>query len=302
MKAVKEIKSTNYYAWQGIGLQVYIYTTTENPQIGDTLYNYDGTSFEASTAEITNVSNNIITTDTYVPGVGVMSYERDNSADTFITETNFKSIKNNADYKLISEPHTELIPAVGILGGLTNTNNVLSNFTVNNYAQLPQELDLSTANYWEMVFKIKLDNSFSSSSPDSCIIGTNVVRKYSPRLVVWNNLQVALQFSNSTSSWNICNINSGSTYLAKNTWYWIKATYAAARYYLYISTDGVNYAQVGAQNSSTLLTSVPLVNIGYCDESDTGEMPFSGEIDLTESYIKVNNNIRWQGIKEINVQ
>lgn len=311
MKAVKEVKSTNYYAWLGTRLQVYIYTTNENPQIGDTLYNYDGNNFEASVAEIVNVSNNIITTDTFVPGVGVMSYERDNSADTFVTETNFKAIKVNADYKLISEPHTELIPAVNILGGLTNTNNVLSNFTVNNYAQLPQDLQFNTEgnqwdDRWEIVFKIKLNNE-ATTGTDSAIISTSLSRSYNPRLVVWNNLQVALLLTNSTNSWNVCEINSDDTYLTIGDWYWIKVTClgwtsSKSDYNLYISTNGTDYSRVGGKLNTNSYKATALKNIGFCHDNSNGDLNFKGEIDLTESYIKVNGNIWWEGTKELNIQ
>ena len=304
------------YAW-GSGGQ--FFTTSGIPQAGD----YAFTSPEIIYAIGTTSGVISEATDEYIIVDG-LTVQRNRAADTtsrnnymlinnsnyYIQQTNTtRTIKEK--YQLIPNPKTITIPNVSILGGLTFTDNILNNFSENNYAQLPQDLQFNTEgnqfdDSWEIVFKIKLNNE-ATTGTDSAIISTSLSRSYNPRLVVWNNLQVALLLTNSTNSWNVCEINSGDTYLTIGDWYWIKVTclgWASSKsdYNLYISTDGTNYSGVGGKLRTNSYKATALKNIGFCHDNSNGDLNFKGEIDLSESYIKVNDNIWWEGTKELNIQ
>lgn len=303
MKAVNAGTIT-FYCWTSSG---YIfYTLNAIPNVGDILYD---------SPDIQDDS-----------GYTVISYDEGDLYGTFssrisLTHSSNKDVTTNiikaiytpskTKYQFIPNPATITIPNVSILGGLTSADNILNDFSENNYAQLPQDLQFNTEgnqwdDSWEIEFKIKLNNE-ATTGTDSAIISTSLSRSYNPRLVVWNNLQVALLLTNSTNSWNVCEINSGNTYLTIGDWYWIKVTclgWASSKsdYNLYISTDGTNYSRVGGKLSTNSYTATALKNIGFCHDNSNGDLNFKGEIDLSESYIKVNNNIWWEGTKELNIQ
>lgn len=310
MKAVKKATSDviNFYAWIGgsTGSEV-LYTINYPPNTDDKLYNANGKIIEPLTIRSYSHGDDIMfvkTGDSFVS----YSYSRDNLQDFTMPVYIPQAIKR---YQLIPNPATITIPNVSILGGLTSADNILNDFSENNYAQLPQDLQFNTEgnqwdDSWEIEFKIKLNNE-ATTGTDSAIISTSLSRSYNPRLVVWNNLQVALLLTNSTNSWNVCEINSGNTYLTIGDWYWIKVTclgWASSKsdYNLYISTDGTNYSRVGGKLSTNSYTATALKNIGFCHDNSNGDLNFKGEIDLSESYIKVNNNIWWEGTKELNIQ
>ena len=80
--------------------------------------------------------------------------------------------------------------------------------------------------------------------------------------------------------------------LTTNTTYWVKFGWTGSEYYLDYSIDGTNYtrdltiAAATPAYSSSNHTLLGLYSTNFKDG-------FSGTLDLSECYIKVNNSIWW---------
>ena len=174
---------------------------------------------------------------------------------------------------------------VNIVGSLTNNNGILSGFSDSNYATCNRNFDPS-ANSWEIVFKIRrTSNTHANSVFFAKVFDT------------WSGIRMQLVSTNQCAILGMGDGRSSTTVLSLNTWYWVKLKYNNPTYTLYISTDGTYYT---AEATDTLTTTYPSYNnpctIGK--QLDTTNRPWDGEVDLNESYIKVNDLIFWQGVSD----
>lgn len=180
---------------------------------------------------------------------------------------------------------------VNIIGNLTNTNGVLSNFSTSNYATF--EPFTAGANPYEIVFKFKYNNSGTEQIIWYCGLYTASYGTLSLRIT--NTSKFYIFFGkNNTPYWDI----NGTTTLQTDTDYWVKLVFNGNnQYYLYLSTDGVTYSSEGSRTSSEKLgdTNTTISQIGIIDRS----YPFQGTIDLNESYIKLNGLMWWRGAQNI---
>lgn len=95
----------------------------------------------------------------------------------------------------------------------------------------------------------------------------------------------------SGSSWDIANAVTATDYtVLTDTKYYIKFIFDGTKYSLNYSLDDVTYIE-GCYVNSSLIIGDYTPNIGC---RFIGTTPFLGSIDLTNTYIKVNNNIWWQ--------
>lgn len=176
---------------------------------------------------------------------------------------------------------------VNITGGLTNTDGVLSNFSSSNYATFEPFAPGATS--YEIVAKV---NSNSISTEQMIYYFGDYAQSYGALSIRFDYRNVYVFFGKSNSpQWDI----RGNTTLQANTDYWIKLTYNGSnQYQLYLSTDGENYTSDGSKTNSNKLgdTNTVLSQIGIVNSS----LPFSGTIDLNESYIKVNGAMWWRGV------
>ena len=85
--------------------------------------------------------------------------------------------------------------------------------------------------------------------------------------------------------------------LPSNTWFWTKVTYDGTNFNTYYSTDGENYTLADTSTAS-LDFSEEYIYIG-CD-TGFGANGWGGDIDLTETYVKVNGAYAWQYIQTSN--
>lgn len=174
-----------------------------------------------------------------------------------------------------------------ITGSLTISNGVVSGFNNSNYLTTPNRtFPASSAGSWEWVFKFKTGSDITTQQK---IYSQG--KSYPSGLMIISS-KLVLHISTSDSSYNIA-ILTGSYTLAVSRDYWGKATFDGSAYRLYISTDGSSFTQIASVSSSSKMANTGNWAIGH-DTKDTNRYML-GSIDLSQSYIKVNGSIWWQG-------
>lgn len=178
-------------------------------------------------------------------------------------------------------------------GSLKIYNGVVSGFSASNYLEVAPSFDVSSAQSWEMVYKITTSDKITtgqticghtgSSTADPIAITTNTSKHF------------ALTVSNSTSS-SFINAVSGTYTMLPNTTYWLKVTFDGSKYVLSYSLDGVNFTEDVVKENTKVPYTSNLV-LGRQQGSDS-EFPFLGAIDLKECYIKINGELWWTGTVE----
>lgn len=152
---------------------------------------------------------------------------------------------------------------------------IITNFSSYNYLTIG-DIDLTTANSWEMV---------------ACF-SANTINQY--QFWYQNPIAIGLDNSNHLHIWSLPDgdIYSDVTFEV-NVTYWVKVEFTGTQYNAYRKTskDGA-WQQIISTNSSNkvIITSTPTY-IGL-NPNNTNEY-FSGYIDLSECYIKVDNVVVW---------
>lgn len=176
------------------------------------------------------------------------------------------------------------------VGDVIIEDMVASGFSTSNYIQLPAIFNPNGSN-WEMFFKI---NSGSLTAPKGIF---TVDRRHSLSLGMGTKLSVWI--SSNGSSWLESTMdNNGITTLKENTDYYLKATYINNVLNVYLSEDGNAWTTEFTQNISLAPVTSNCSKLGVYR---SGSGPFStGSIDLSVSYIKVNNEMYWQPYEATN--
>lgn len=178
-----------------------------------------------------------------------------------------------------------------IIGSPTvNTSTgVVSGFSSSNYLTLPQSFNPADKT-WEVRLKFTTSNNVNSTQGifQSIIDYTESGQRGIILLIVNGKLRFGI--STNGSSWLF--ITDSSFNLATNTTYWVKFGWTGTEYYLEYSTGGINYTRDITENSSIpaySLSNYTVLGI-YSWSIKEG---FLGTLDLSESYIKVNNSTWW---------
>lgn len=163
----------------------------------------------------------------------------------------------------------------------------VSGFSDSNYLTLLENFDVSDGSTWEKVFKFTTGSDISTAQT---IIGCNVDNR--GHVVQFSSGKFRL-FLSSATSWDIASNTIGSYTVLADTTYYIKLEFTGSAYNLYYSLDGVDYIlDITINNSKPL--SQDLMRIG--ETAGSGQY-LLGSIDLSESYIKVNNELWWSCFK-----
>lgn len=176
-----------------------------------------------------------------------------------------------------------------VIGSLTNNNGVYSGFSSNNYIEVPIELNLSTADSWEIGCKFTTGSNISSNqtiigaarstsqgnSCGTCIdIYNGNLRFYTP--LASNNNPVVVEAS-----------------MSVNTTYEVRGIFTGTQYQVYVNNVLVN---------SITESRKALYNSNYNDKFYIGQyrdrsdayLPFLGQnIDVNSCYIKINGENYW---------
>lgn len=160
---------------------------------------------------------------------------------------------------------------------------VIANFSNTSYLSLPESF-LPGNNSWEIVFKVHTANvsteqyiyTFGTPKSDGTVRGV--------RFCLANSkLQAVLSYDGV----NIGNFFNGTTTILNDTDYTFKLEYTGTVYNMYINGN----------LEGTLSSSTPIANGDYnyigIVRASYFTYPWLGTIDLSQSYIKINNQIWW---------
>lgn len=178
-----------------------------------------------------------------------------------------------------------------IVGNISlTTTGIASGFNSNSYIHT-QSVFSPENNPWEMVFKVtyntsginyqRLCGALNNTSLSQIVIGAG--SDVNHKLITW--------ISSNNTSWNIASGVQGNSVLVNGQVYWIKAEFTGTNYIISLSTDGVTYnEEINISSSETIKNNNSFFIIGNAELSGY----WSGSIDLSETYIKINNEIWWQ--------
>ena len=170
-----------------------------------------------------------------------------------------------------------------LIGAPTINNGIISNFSSENYLRL-NEIFNPGSNPWEIVSKI-----YTTSSTEQGIFGNSsgTLWKTFVISIYKSPLNFAIALTSNGSSWDIANTR-GTHTVVLNKWYWIKLKFTGFSYEFYYSEDGINWVlDINIQSSASLLNSNTNNVLGYNNYGSS--YPFIGNIDLFETYIKIDN-------------
>lgn len=176
----------------------------------------------------------------------------------------------------------------GEVFGETNitSTGVVTNFDANNYIKLFDKFNPEN-NSWEIMFKCYCT---TNSVNQYCIGSTNgdngVLIDFTSSGVV------NLWLSSNGSTWDIAsNIHTNNVSYPLNSDFYVRLTFDGSQYVLEESLDKETWTTASLVTSSTPIH--PCVfYIGAAWDKATAYL--RGKIDLSESYIKINNTIWWQ--------
>lgn len=223
---------------------------------------------------------------------------------------NFKDsniINNIHDIHKFENPQVCLMPIDGgetlieyeqngnLIGGVTFDKNtgVLSNFSTSNYLSLPSSFSPGT-NTWE--FQIKFTTGELPSSTGQGLFGSiGSSDGCTPFYIHGNgsNSTLGVFLSSNGTSWDLTGTTTTVMPLAENTTYKLKAEFTGTEYNWY-SWENDDWVLKYTLTSSTAVYSGLNMLIG---NNRAQNNPFLGTVDLSQSYIKINNQIWWSGIK-----
>ena len=173
-----------------------------------------------------------------------------------------------------------------VVGSPTIENGIASNFSNNNYLEL-HNFDPSKP------FELRAKINTTQIGQRQVIYGVGTAGVL--RFLIFTNGKIEMDLGTSTSSFNICTLQSSIT-LSINTDYWVSLVFTGNKYIMSYSTDGDTFTELGSVNSTLLINNgnAFTVRIGIGVVSSTTTF-FNGSIDLNASYIKTNNGYFFRG-------
>ncbi len=176
-----------------------------------------------------------------------------------------------------------------VIGSPTiSQNGILSDITTSNYLRLPNNFN-SGNNSWEMLFKIKTSSDITT---EQSWIGSSNKTNFTYPLWRLRNEYICLYLSSDGSNWDISS-KAQTFQVSANTWYWVKLKFTGSSYESYYSTNGIDYILAYSVSSTSIIYQNQLWNIGCNNWSEGEYLQWLGIIDLSESYIKINNEFWW---------
>ena len=172
---------------------------------------------------------------------------------------------------------------------------LVSGFSTSNYIQLRDAFNPAN-NPWEV--QVKFTTSSNVTTAQEILhsrMGTGSSGKYGIGLSI-DNTHFNFFCSSDALDW-LFDIWGSYTVLT-NTTYWVKFGWSGTEYYLEYSLDGETYTRDITQASTSGVYS-PLTSsfIGVWNAGSFSKA-FDGSIDLSQSYIKVGNDIWWEAKSE----
>lgn len=172
---------------------------------------------------------------------------------------------------------------VNPIGNLIFNGSIVSGFNTNNYLIIPELFAIGSSDSFEIV------TSFihKTQSAVGYIVGCSTDATLGIIIDANNVLRVN---GGTGSSWY--GDVFGTTVLTNNVKYWVKLVRNTNGWYLYLSTDGIEYNLEGSRSWSGAPGNTNI----YVGKVYDG-LPFLGKsIDLSQSHIKINDKLWWQGV------
>lgn len=211
---------------------------------------------------------------TLIPGDGIYA--------NFVTHMAQRYTELSPDAKTISN--------VDKVGTVLDNNHVISHFSASDYAVIPYgNLDVSNGETWEAVFEVTTGSDISTTQ--YFCGSSNVGDSHDPFIIgIYNNsFHVYLVYANDPTT----NINLDTQVVpTANTTYTFKVEFTGTAYNIYVN----DVLKVTQSSSSSLRTGNLILGI----QSGSGVLlnPWLGSINLTNSYIKVDDEYWWQGTRQ----
>lgn len=213
-------------------------------------------------------------------------------------------LKVNNKYYAIKDSGTK-VNAASIGNPSISNDFIASNFSDNNYLLLPGNFSPEN-NTWEFRTKIKI-----ASLPSSAYNAQTIITRYTEtrnfQLVLNRYGCFQLSLSSNGSSNDMLNSQYDSTKTFNiNTWYYLSLSFDGSAYVFSYSTDNINFTEAYRYTSSTPVYSGAQLRMGNNYYTQTGYTPehepfTGGQIDMNETYIKINNVITWYGTKQADI-
>ena len=177
------------------------------------------------------------------------------------------------------------IPNVNTVGTLTNDKGVLSGFTTANYAKIPNTFNPED-NTWEQLWKITTGDTIEGTQ---YFIGN----AYCFQIYLADSL-FKLDIGNGTA-WTSPS-NQGVNAVNTNTTYYIKLIFDGTTYKVLVSNNNEDFVEeITVEDSTTQISHIFAIGYTLSASSSSSVLPFLGSIDLNESYIKINDQLWWEG-------
>lgn len=228
-----------------------------------------------------------------------------NFSDSWVNVTNdWKTQKQYVNPKVCLMPMnggetitTYLLNATEIGNINFNTyTGIVSGFNSRNAIRLNSIFDTTLP--WELQVKFNTSNVTTRQKLNGCV---NSVDYNFPTVELGRNgnAKFLIDISSNGSSWNISD-TTGTYTILPNTDYWIRYGWTGTVYYLDYSLDGITFIRdIEVMSSVAAYKSSYYMGIGNDMWSSSSQAPFLGIIDLSETYIKINDEIWWQGANSI---
>ena len=167
---------------------------------------------------------------------------------------------------------------------IDNTTNVISDFGQVNFIQTKDKMTLGT-NDFEFGIKFKL-NTAPSSGNNAVICSILGDRWFDIQLTNGRYLKVEIGDGSSY----VTQVTSSTTQIQTLTWYWVKVIRTSGVLSVLLSTDGETYTTEIAGTANT--TNIQAGTLAYgVNRGRSSSAIFTGSIDLSETYIKINNTL-----------
>lgn len=258
---------------------------------------YDGTKyiFSYSLDNINYIEDVVSNASTPVYSPLINSYfgiySTSSLSDPFLGEIDFTETWLEIDNKIAWNGKKDIeyitakpAPNYSINGTLTNDNNIISGFSVNNYVTVPGKIP--SFNSFEFTSRIKINSSLNADSPIA-----NQVSEIK---------DIFITADHKFALWDGNSFFGGTTTLDTNTWYWVKL----------ISLDGNNFTGYILRDNNYTQSTLPNIeqwspeftttsNIWANNRFNIGaglasnKQFFNGFIDINDTNIKINGDYFW---------
>ena len=181
---------------------------------------------------------------------------------------------------------------IGNINFNTDTG-VASGFSNDDYLQLPQAFNPGN-NPWEIKVKFSTDNSSTDRGILQCSSDSST--RWGVVLLLSSNWTLWFAVSTDGANWDL-SADTTQT-LQPNSTYYVKIGWTGTEYYLNLSSDNETYEHcISIESTSHIYES-----LGHTRLGSYYIYPYTSSIDLNDCYIKINNEIWWNGTSIAGIQ